>query len=62
MKGCCLTDFLVFRIRTRLIMDIQTITAYNQDADEITALHSTLIPHKLYQKIHQYFIKIEKCF
>ena len=38
-------------------MDIQTITAYNQDADKIAALHSTLIPHKLYQQIQQHFIK-----
>ena len=38
-------------------MDIQTITAYNQDADKIAALHSTLIPHKLYQQINQHFIK-----
>lgn len=56
-KGCYLTglDFLVFKIR--LIMDIQTITAYNQDADTIAALHSTLIPHRLYQQIDQHFIK-----
>ena len=38
-------------------MDIQTITAYNQDADKIAALHSTLIPHKLYQQINSHFIK-----
>ena len=38
-------------------MDIQTITAYNQDADTIAALHSTLIPHRLYQQIDQHFIK-----
>ena len=34
-----------------------TLAIYNQDADTITALHSTLIPHRLYQQIPQYFIK-----
>jgi len=38
-------------------MDIQTITAYNQDAQSIAALHATLIPEKLYQQINSHFIK-----
>ena len=38
-------------------MDIQTITAYNQDAQIIAALHATLIPEKLYQQINSHFIK-----
>lgn len=38
-------------------MDIQTITTYNQDAENIAKLHSSLIPQKLYQQIDQYFIK-----
>ena len=38
-------------------MDIQTITAYNQDAQSIAVLHATLIPEKLYQQINSHFIK-----
>ena len=38
-------------------MDKETINIYNQDAESIAQLHSTLIPHRLYELINQYFIK-----
>jgi len=38
-------------------MDKETIDIYNQDAESIAQLHSTLIPHRVYELIQQYFIK-----
>lgn len=38
-------------------MDKETIDIYNQDAENIAQLHSTLIPHRVYELIQQYFIK-----
>ena len=38
-------------------MDKETINIYNQDAESIAQLHSTLIPHRVYELINQYFIK-----
>ena len=38
-------------------MDEQTIGAYNSEAESIAQLHSSLKPQRIYQLIHQYFIK-----
>lgn len=38
-------------------MDKQTIEAYNKEAESIAQLHTTLIPHRLYELINCYFIK-----
>lgn len=42
-------------------MDNQTITAYDNAAEQIAALHTTLIPARIYQHIDQFFIKNETC-
>jgi 2-polyprenyl-3-methyl-5-hydroxy-6-metoxy-1,4-benzoquinol methylase len=39
-------------------MDKQTIDAYNQEAENIAQLHATLTPHRIYELINQYFIKV----
>ena len=41
-------------------MDKETIDIYNREAVSIAQLHSTLIPHRIYELINQYFIKGEK--
>ncbi len=38
-------------------MDKETIEAYNREAEGVAKLHSTLIPHRIYSLIDQYFIK-----
>ncbi len=38
-------------------MDIQTINSYNNEAEKIAKLHSSLTPHRIYELINQYFIK-----
>jgi trans-aconitate methyltransferase len=38
-------------------MDKETIYIYNKDAESIAQLHSTLIPHRIYDLINQYLIK-----
>lgn len=38
-------------------MDKETIETYNCEAERIAQLHSTLIPHRIYELIDQYFIK-----
>lgn len=41
-------------------MDQRTIDTYNQDAVQITALHASLTPHRLYELIQTYFIACGK--
>jgi SAM-dependent methyltransferase len=36
-------------------MDLKTIETYNNDAKNITSLHSTLIPERIYELASQYF-------
>jgi SAM-dependent methyltransferase len=38
-------------------MDVSTINSYNNEAEKIEKLHSSLIPHRIYELIEQYFIK-----
>lgn len=38
-------------------MDSQTITAYDNSAEQIAALHTTLVPTRIYQLVGQFFIK-----
>jgi 2-polyprenyl-3-methyl-5-hydroxy-6-metoxy-1,4-benzoquinol methylase len=38
-------------------MDPQTIETYNQEAESIAQLHSTLIPERIYELAEQFFIK-----
>ena len=42
-------------------MDYKTITAYNESAAAIAALHTTLVPKRLYQIVDQFFIKNASC-
>lgn len=39
------------------MMDKETIEVYNREAASIARLHSTLKPERIYQLIHQYFVK-----
>jgi 2-polyprenyl-3-methyl-5-hydroxy-6-metoxy-1,4-benzoquinol methylase len=41
-------------------MDNQTIDIYNQEAERIATLHSTLIPERIYELIFDYFVKNAK--
>jgi SAM-dependent methyltransferase len=38
-------------------MDMNTINSYNQEAEKIAKLHASLMPHRIYELIDQYFIK-----
>lgn len=38
-------------------MDQQTIETYNNEAENIAKLHSTLVPERIYELIEHYFIK-----
>ncbi len=38
-------------------MDKETIETYNRESESIARLHSTLMPHRIYTLIDQYFIK-----
>ncbi len=42
-------------------MDHKTISAYNESAPAIAALHATLVPRRLYQMLDQFFIKGATC-
>lgn len=38
-------------------MDYQTISVYDSSAEQIAALHKTLVPTRIYQLVNQFFIK-----
>lgn len=42
-------------------MDHQTISVYDKSAEQIAALHKTLVPVRVYQIVNQYFIKDGVC-
>lgn len=44
-----------------MTVDHQTITAYNEAAAEVAALHTTLVPERVYRLVDQFFIKGASC-
>ncbi|SDY13347.1 bifunctional 2-polyprenyl-6-hydroxyphenol methylase/3-demethylubiquinol 3-O-methyltransferase UbiG [Nitrosomonas sp. Nm33] len=42
-------------------MDYQTISVYDQSAEQIATLHKTLVPVRIYQLINQFFVKGGVC-
>lgn len=42
-------------------MDNQTITAYDKAAEQIAALHTTLVPARIYELVDQFFITGGSC-
>lgn len=42
-------------------MDRQTISIYDKSAEQIAALHKTLVPDRIYQLVNQFFIKDMIC-
>lgn len=42
-------------------MDDQTISVYDSSAEQIAALHKTLVPARVYQLINQFFVKNRVC-
>lgn len=42
-------------------MDRQTISVYDNSAEQIATLHKTLVPERIYQLVNQFFVKNGVC-
>jgi len=42
-------------------MDLKTVTSYDNSAAQVAALHTTLVPTRIYQIINQFFVKDGYC-